>query len=47
MPAFPKYTFITPSRGWQRVAVGDILAYPHGSNAPIVPTVGDYIQDVT
>ena len=48
-PVFSKYSFITPSRGWQRVAVGDMTNW-HTLMVQmhlLCQRSGDYIQDVT
>ena len=48
-PAFSKYSFITPSRGWHRVAQGDMTNW-HTLMVQmhlLCQRSGDYIQDVT
>ena len=48
-PALSKYSFITPIRGWHRVAVGDMTNW-HTLMVQIhllCQRSGDYIQDVT
>ena len=48
-PVFSKYSFINPSRGWHRVAQGDMT---NGHTLMVQMHVlcqqsGDYIEDVT
>ena len=48
-PAFSNYSFITPNRGWQWVAVGDMTNW-HTLMVQmhlLCQRSGDYIQDVT